>query len=84
MKATTIIFCLLVLLAVFSVTDARRLAQKTKPSKTVKADADRNLGGGYNGSQCFYFWDCYDVDIPGVGEEHVCDLVQKCMHGAGW
>ena len=84
MKATTILFCLLVLLAVFSVTDARRLAQKTRPSKaeTNTADASRNLQGA--GMQCFYFWDCYVVDIPGIGEEEVCDLVQKCMNGAGW
>ena len=76
MKATTILFCLFVLLAVFSITDARRLAQKTRPSKVAKTDADRNLQVGSN---CFYFWDCYEVSIPGIGEEQVCDLVQKCF-----
>ena len=77
MKATTLLFCLFVLLAVFSITDARRLAQKTKPSKAVKgAESDRKLQLG--GVTCFYFWDCQWTDIPGVGEEEACYLVQLC------
>ena len=77
MKATTI-FCLLVLLAVFSVTDARRLAQKTKPSKAVQTE-ETKAGRVLQYVNCFYYWDCYVVDIPGIGEEEVCDLVQKCF-----
>ena len=73
MKATTILFCLFVLLAVFGITDARRLAQKTRPSKTT--EGERKLSGGPN---CFNYWDCFLVNIPDLGEEESCNLIKIC------
>ena len=72
MKA--LLICLFVLLALFTSTEAARL--KNRATNTKAATKTKTMQGGYN---CFYYWNCYDVDIPGVGEEEVCDLVQKCF-----
>ena len=70
MKA--ILLCLFVLLALFTSTEAARL--KTRATKT------RSAAKTMQNENCFYYWDCYWTDIPGVGEEEICNLVQKCYN----
>ena len=70
MKTATILFCLLVLFAFLSVSDAARLKTNVRRANTA-AQTTQDW-------KCFYYWDCYWTDVPGIGEEEVCDLVQKC------
>ena len=69
MKAATILFCLLVLFAFLNVSDAARLRTNTRRAKTAQATGNTN---------CFYYWDCNWIDVPGIGLEEVCDLIHKC------
>ena len=69
MKA--LLICLFVLLALFGSTEAARL--KTAAASRATTRTQQNVN-------CFYYWDCYWTDIPGVGEEEICDYVQKCYN----
>ena len=71
MKA--LLICLFVLLALFTSTEAARL----KNTASNRAAAKTNTKQNYN---CFYYWDCYWTDIPGIGEEEICDYVQQCYN----
>ena len=69
MKA--LLICLFVLLALFTSTEAARLKNTASSRATAKTRQNVN---------CFYYWDCTWTDIPGVGEEEICDYVQKCYN----
>ncbi len=67
MKA--LLICLFVLLALFTSTEAARLKTRANTKAATK-----------QATNCFYYWDCYWTDIPGIGEEEVCDYVEKCYN----
>ena len=74
MKA--ILLCLLVLLALFTSTEAARLRTRAYRAKTAAKSQQftyPNCQFGY-----YYGWDCYIVDIPGIGEEESCEMIPKC------
>jgi len=70
MKA--LLFCLVISLVLFTATEATRLKVKAKARTAAQALAPTV------GRSCSYENDCYWTDIPGVGEEEICEVVQKC------
>ena len=72
MKA--LLICLFVLLALFTSTEAARLKNTASARRAATATRTKQA------TNCFYYWDCYWTDIPGIGEEEVCDYVEKCYN----
>ncbi len=73
----TILFCLVVIFALFGSSQAfrpKRNLQEAQAAKTGGATTN-SVGGGQN---CQYYWDCYWTTIPGIGEEEICNQVQVC------
>ena len=94
MKATTLLFCLFILLAILSTADAGRASRKAQQIiKSRKAepqkveDTGRNLGSwraeDYGPPPPCFAWDCLGpYTIPGLGEEQFgqCWLVRVCPY----
>lgn len=68
----TLLFCLVIFLVLFSASEASHLKAKAKVRAT--AQALRPVGG----QDCHFEESCYWTDIPGLGEEEICDQVQRC------
>jgi len=75
----TTLFCIFLLLALFSITDAARGLRRLQEVKATKAGAGGATTNSVAGPQnCHYYWDCYWTNIPGIGEEEICNQVQIC------
>ena len=81
MKTTTVL-CIFLLFALLSLSDAarglRRLEEEVKPTKASAAGGDATTNSVAGPQHCQYYWDCYWTNIPGIGEEEICNQVQVC------
>ena len=70
----TILFCLLVVLVLFTQTEALRIKSKARSASAVAA---KNDGGPIN--NCYTQNFCKVVDIPNWGEEEICQQLIVCL-----
>ena len=73
----TILFCLLVVLALFTQTEALRVKSKSMARATSATAARKNDGGPIN--HCYTQNFCKIVDVPNWGEEEICQQLIVCL-----
>ncbi len=73
------LFCLLVLLALFSATEAIRVQAKSASKVRAASTARAHARSQQSGPHCEFQRYCAVEDIPGWGEEEICRDILICI-----